>query len=58
MRTIDLYAKNVFFVGPFGWRPFDLRDAGGKVVVKQWENVCEATIKDGKLVPGKQIARP
>jgi hypothetical protein len=58
VNTIDVYAKDVFFVGPFGWRPIDFRNAGGTVVIKQWDNVRNATIVDGKLVPGTVIPRP
>jgi hypothetical protein len=57
--TIDVYMKDVFFVGPFGYDPFNFEEYGGGVLnIKQWENVCSATIVDGKLVPGNAAAQP
>ena len=53
--------KNVFVVGPFTWGGLwvDERTIGGhKNVIQQWDNVREATIKDGKLVPGNLIPKP
>lgn len=51
--------KNVFFVGPFGYRPLYLSDAGGnRNVIDVWENVRNATIVDGKLIPGTAIPKP
>ena len=53
--------KNVFVVGPFTWGGLwvDERTIGGhKNIIQQWENVREATIVDGKLVPGKLIPKP
>jgi hypothetical protein len=55
---IDLYMKNVFFVGPFGYDPFLLGEYGGTITIHRWENVRNATIVDGKLVPGSVINKP
>lgn len=58
VNTIDVYANHVCFVGPFGWRPIDFRNAGGSVVVKQWDDVRNCTIVNGALVKGALIPRP
>lgn len=59
VKTIDVYAKDLCFVGPFRWRPIDFRNAGGRVVVKQWENVRNCTIDAaGNLVKGTAIPQP
>lgn len=53
--------KNVYVVGPFTWGGLwvDERTIGGhKNIIQQWGNVREATIKDGKLVPGNLIPKP
>jgi hypothetical protein len=55
---IDLYMKDVFFVGPFGYDPFLLGEYGGTISIHRWENVRNATIVDGKLVPGSVINKP
>ncbi len=55
---IDLYMKDVFFVGPFGYDPFLFGEFGGTVTIHQWENVRHATIENGKLVPGAAINNP
>ncbi len=55
---IDLYMKDVFFVGPFGYEPFLLGEYGGTITIQKWENVRHATIVDGKLVPGNVINKP
>lgn len=57
--TVSL--KNVYFVaGPDGWTywPFDIRATGGKLTIKDWTNVCRATIVNGVLVPGAAISKP
>jgi len=55
----DLYFKNVYFVGPFGWEPFLIGNNNGtKSVIRRWENVRLATIVNGKLVPGNLIPAP
>lgn len=51
--------KNVFFVGPFMYGAMRMEDAGGhKNKIELWENVREATIVNGALVPGNLIPRP
>ena len=55
--TLDM--ENVYFVGPFGAAPFLWGNVGGHVViVRKWINVCNATISNGKLVPGTPLAKP
>jgi hypothetical protein len=52
-------AKDVYFVGPFMYKPVLLQDMDGhRNIVTQWENVRHATIVDGKLVPGRRIPCP
>jgi len=54
-----LKLRNVFFVGPFGYAPYNLEDVQGhRNIIELWENVCEATIQNGVLVPGSPLARP
>lgn len=59
-----LRLKNVFFVPPFGYQPYLFTNVAGKRNLFDaasgglWENVCMATISNGKLVPGASIARP
>lgn len=56
---IDLYLKDVYFVGPFGFDDFLLQHVdNGSSYIHQWDNVREATIDDGVLVPGDLIAAP
>jgi len=55
---IDLSMKDVFFVGPFGYDAFLLGEYGGTITIHKWENVRNATIVDGKLVPGTVINQP
>ena len=55
---IDLYMKDVFFVGPFGYEPFLFGEYGGTITIHLWENVRHATIENGKLVPGTAINQP
>lgn len=56
---VNVSLKNVYFVGPFGYKPFYfLNYGGGKVNIQNWENVRNATIVDGKLVPGAEITKP
>lgn len=51
--------KDVFFVGPFKYDAMRMEGAGGhKNRIELWENVCEATIVNGALVPGKAIPKP
>ncbi|WP_143275431.1 hypothetical protein [Bradyrhizobium canariense] len=55
----QVYLKNVYFVGPFQFGALLLSDAGGHVNhVKLWDNVRNATIVNGVLVPGSLIASP
>jgi hypothetical protein len=54
-----VYLKNVYFVGPFQFGPFLLTDVGGHVNrIRLWDNVRNATIVNGMLVPGSLIAPP
>lgn len=58
---INLSLQNVYFVGPFGAEggPFSFSDVGGGThTILQWDNVCEATIVDGVLIPGALISQP
>jgi hypothetical protein len=51
--------KNVFFVPPFKYGPYLIGDYGGrKNIIQLWENVRNATIVNGALVPGSVIAKP
>lgn len=51
--------KDVYFVGPFAVDPFSFLDYGGhRCVVTKWENVRNATIVNGALVPGALISSP
>jgi hypothetical protein len=57
--NIDVYMRDVFFVGPFGYDPFSFEEYGGGVLtIKEWRNVRNASIVDGKLVPGNEMAMP
>lgn len=52
-------AKDVYFVGPFMFKPVLLQDIDGhRNIVRQWENVRHAKIVDGKIVPGGRIPCP
>lgn len=56
---INIFLKDVFFVGPFKYAPFMFLDYGGKrCVIQRWENVRLATIEGDKLIPGAAIQRP
>lgn len=56
---INIWFKDIFFVGPFGTAPYTFLDyGGGEVVIHQWDNVRNATIVDGVLVPGSLISSP
>lgn len=52
--------KNVYFVGPFGYGPFIVdADVGGHTNhITCWENVRNATVVNGVLVPGSVIPCP
>lgn len=57
--NINIRFKDVFFVGPFGTAPYMFLDyGGGECVIEQWDNVRNATIVDGVLVPGAVISSP
>jgi hypothetical protein len=57
--NVILSMKDVFFVGPFANTPFSFVNyGGGSVIVQKWENVRNATIVNGALVPGTLIASP
>jgi hypothetical protein len=52
-------ANNVYFVGPFGYGAILMSDVGGhKNIVTQWNNVRNATIVNGVLVPGSLMSCP
>jgi hypothetical protein len=56
---INVSLKDVYFIGPFMYKPFYFLNYGGhKVVIKKWENVRQATIVNGQLVLGAVIPRP
>ena len=51
--------KDVYFVGPFLWGRFLFQNVGGHINrFTKWENVRNATIVNGALVPGDAIACP
>ena len=51
--------KDVFFVPPFAYGPMMFTDVGGhKNIFELWENVRNATIENGILVPGSVIPKP
>jgi hypothetical protein len=51
--------KNVFFVPPFKYGPYLFGDHGGrKNVIQLWDNVRNATIVNGALVPGSVFRKP
>jgi hypothetical protein len=57
--TVNVELTNVFFVGPFGYDKFAFQKVGtGTLNITKWENVCNATIVGGALVPGTPIAKP
>ena len=57
--TINVSLKDVYFVGPFTYDSFSLEQGGSGVMnVTHWENVRNATIVDGVLVPGDLIEEP
>lgn len=56
---INVSLKDVYFIGPFTYKPFYFLNYGGhKVVIKKWENVRAATLANGGLVPGNLIPKP
>lgn len=56
---INFNFNNVFFVGPFGAAAYLIRDIGsGTHTIQQWNNVRNATIVNGVLVPGSLIPSP
>lgn len=56
---IDISLANVYFVGPFGTATHLIQDVGnGSHEILQWDNVMEATIVNGAIVPGNAIANP
>jgi hypothetical protein len=55
---VHVFLKDVFFVGPFGSSPYYFLDYGGhRVIIEQWDNVRQATIVNGVLVPGALMPR-
>jgi hypothetical protein len=56
--TVYVSLTDVFFVGPFAWDPFLIEAAGGTLIITHWENVRNATIVDGVLVPGSILEEP
>lgn len=54
-----VYMKNVYFVGPFQYSPLLFSDVGGHVNhIMLWDNVRNAAIVNGVLVPGSLIVPP
>jgi len=56
--TTHLDFKDVFFVGPFTNDATLISETGGTLVVDRWDNVRNATIVGGVLVPGTLIPAP
>ena len=51
--------KNVFFVPPFRYAPYLFGNYGGrKNFIQLWDNVCNATIVNGALVPSSVMPKP
>lgn len=51
--------KNVFFVGPFRYGRYAMTGHGGhKIIINQWENIYDADIVNGVLVPGAVVPHP
>lgn len=56
---IDISLENVYFVGPFGINHTLIQNIStGTHTILQWDNVREATIVNGVLVPGVLIPNP
>lgn len=59
VQTIEVYAHDVCFIGPFRWGPISFRDVGGRVLIRQWDGVRNCTIDAaGNLVKGDLIHKP
>jgi hypothetical protein len=57
--TIHINFRNVFFVGPFQYGPYNIHGAGGhRIIVDRWDNVCNATIVGGTVVAESPLAAP
>lgn len=56
--TTHLDFKDVFFVGPFANDATLITETGGTLVLDRWDNVRNATIVGGVLVPGTLIPAP
>jgi hypothetical protein len=56
--TTHLDFKDVFFVGPFTNDAIDIRPTGGTMILDRWDNVRNATIVGGQIVPGALIPPP
>jgi hypothetical protein len=55
----QVYLRNVYFVGPFQYGALLFSDVGGHANhIMLWDNVRNATIVNGVLVPGSLIAPP
>lgn len=57
-KPMTVSMKNVFCVGPFGYKPLFFEVVNHPFVIERWENVRNATIVNGVLVPGTLIAKP
>jgi len=55
---IDIFFEDVFFVGPFGTDAILVSAPDGTMTIQQWDNVRNATIVDGVIVPGSLIPSP
>jgi hypothetical protein len=56
---LHIYLKDVLFVGPFMWGPYLITGENGtRAIIEQWDNVRQATIVNGVLVPGALMPRP
>jgi hypothetical protein len=55
---ITMAFKDVFFVGPFQSTQYEIRRTPAPMTITQWENVRNATIVNGLLIPGALLPKP
>lgn len=53
--TLNVYFKNVCFVGPFTWTGVALDNVSGQIQVRQWDNVRNCTLNGTTLTLGSEI---
>lgn len=56
--TLNLSLNNVYLVGPFGAFDWEVSEFGGTINIVKWNNVFNATIVNGVLIPGSAIPPP